>query len=44
MWVKNIPSGRNRNYKVPQVGENLECSQNGMEASRLGVVQVQMRT
>lgn len=35
--VKNIPGRRNRKCKVPEVRENMECSQNGMEADGPGV-------
>lgn len=41
IWLKNIPSGKNGKYKVTQVEENLESSQNGMEAGGPGVEQVQ---
>lgn len=41
IWLKNLPSGRNGKYKVTQVEENLESSQNSMETGGPGVEQVQ---
>lgn len=41
--MKNIPGGRNTECRMSEGGENLECSQNGMEAHGPGAEQVQAR-